>query len=241
MSGELLFLCATAASVGFVHALAGPDHYLPFITLARARRWSVVRTASVTLACGAGHVSGSIVLASLGIALGWSLGGLEHFEAWRGSLAGWLLVGFGLAYLAWGVRLAVRRRPHSHWHSHVDGTLHSHDHSHVGAHAHVHEAKETQRGRLRRLTPWALFVIFVLGPCEPLIPLLMVPSAARDWAGIALVAGSFAAATLATMTSVVLAGRLGAARLPDGAWQRWSHAVAGSVIALCGLAIQFGV
>ena len=54
------------------------------------------------------------------------------------------------------------------------------------------------------------------------------------------VAVAFAAATLATMTAVVLAGRLGAHRLPDGSWQRWSHAAAGLVIALCGLAIQVG-
>ncbi|MCP4205087.1 MAG: hypothetical protein GY769_24525 [bacterium] len=242
VSEELLFLGATAASVGFVHALVGPDHYLPFITLARARQWSAARTAGVTLACGAGHVAGSILLGSLGIALGWTLGGFERVEALRGALAGWLLLGFGLAYLAWGLRQAQRARPHSHWHSHADGTLHTHQHTHVAAHAHVHEStSEGRPGPIRRMTPWALFLIFVLGPCEPLIPLLMIPSSIRDWTGIAVVAAAFAVATLITMTSVVLAGRLGAARLPDGSWQRWAHASAGLVIALCGLAIQLGL
>ena len=242
MLDELVLLGATAASIGFVHVLVGPDHYLPFITLAQARRWSAARTASVTLACGVGHVAGSILLGSIGIAIGWSMGGLERIEALRGSLAGWLLLGFGLAYLAWGLRQAYRTRPHRHWHSHADGTIHTHEHRHVAEHAHVHQpAGETRPPTMRRITPWALFLIFVLGPCEPLIPLLMIPSSARDWAGILVVALAFSAATLVTMTSVVLAGRLGAARLPAGAWQRWAHAGAGLVIALCGLAIQLGL
>lgn len=241
MSENLLILGAAAASIGIVHTLAGPDHYLPFISLASARRWSAARTASVTLACGAGHVAGSILLATLGIALGWSLGGIQPIESWRGALAGWLLLGFGLAYLAWGIRQGLRKRPHSHWHSHDDGTLHSHEHQHVRGHAHLHAARGHQRSGLGALTPWALFLIFVLGPCEPLIPLLMLPAASRDWFAIALTAGAFAAATLVTMTAVVLAGRFTAARLPDGSWQRWSHAVAGFVIAACGLAIQLGL
>ncbi len=239
MSTDLLLLGGAAASIGVVHALAGPDHYLPFITLSRARSWSAGRTAGVTAICGVGHVAGSMLLASLGIALGWSLGGLERVEAWRGSLAGWLLLGFGLAYAAWGLRRARRLERHAHWHSHADGTVHSHEHSHVREHAHVHEAAEGSRAR--RLTPWVLFVIFVLGPCEPLIPLLMVPSAAHSWSGVLIVAGSFALTTLVTMVAVVLVGRYGAARLPDGAWQRWSHVGAGVVIALCGLAIHLGL
>ena len=241
MPGEILFLAFTAASVGFIHTLAGPDHYLPFISLAKARQWSLTRTAGITLACGVGHVVGSLLLTSLGIALGWSVGGLERIELWRGAVAGWLLIGFGLAYLAWGLRRAHRRRPHSHWHSHADATVHSHEHNHVAKHAHIHEATATPRGAIRRLTPWALFLIFILGPCEPLIPLLMLPAAARDWTGIAVIAGAFATATLVTMMVVVLAGRLGAARLPDGSWQRWTHATAGLVIVICGVGIQMGL
>lgn len=241
MSEGTLLLGATAAFVGFVHALAGPDHYLPFITLARARRWSARRTAGMTLACGSAHVAGSILLASLGVAFGWTLGGLERFDAWRGPLAAWLLIGFGLAYLAWGIRRAVRHRPHSHWHSHADGSIHSHEHAHVGDHAHLHEPSAARTGLMAKITPWALFLIFILGPCEPLIPMLMVPAASRDWIGIVLIAAAFALATLVTMTSVVLAGRAGAASLPAGSWQRWSHAAAGVVIAACGLAIHFGL
>ena len=39
VSGELSALCVTAASIGFLHTLFGPDHYLPFIVMAKAKGW----------------------------------------------------------------------------------------------------------------------------------------------------------------------------------------------------------
>jgi len=37
---EFVALCATAAGVGVIHTLLGPDHYLPFAAMARAGDWS---------------------------------------------------------------------------------------------------------------------------------------------------------------------------------------------------------
>ena len=91
----------------------------------------------------------------------------------RGNLAGWLLLGFGLAYLAWGVKRALRNQPHTHAHAHADGIVHDHAHAHSDEHAHPH----TDEARAASMTPWILFTIFVFGPCEPLIPLLMFPAA----------------------------------------------------------------
>lgn len=54
MSHELVILTVTAASVGLIHTLIGPDHYLPFIVLAKARNWSVLRTGWITFLCGLG-------------------------------------------------------------------------------------------------------------------------------------------------------------------------------------------
>ncbi|MCM2269568.1 MAG: hypothetical protein NDJ75_05660, partial [Thermoanaerobaculia bacterium] len=156
-------LIATAATIGVVHTLLGPDHYVPFIALARSRAWSLGKALGVTAVCGVGHVVGSIALGALGVAFGWALGGLVEIEAWRGATAGWLLFGVGLAYTAWGIRRALRRRPHEHLHAHRDGVLHRHGHDHHGAHAHPHLGVAG-----RWLGPWSLFVIFVLGPCEPL-------------------------------------------------------------------------
>jgi len=38
MSNELLILTGTAASIGFLHTVFGPDHYVPFVVMARANR-----------------------------------------------------------------------------------------------------------------------------------------------------------------------------------------------------------
>lgn len=60
MSQELTILTITAASIGLFHTLLGPDHYLPFIVMAKAGKWSLFKTAWVTFLCGIGHVGSSI-------------------------------------------------------------------------------------------------------------------------------------------------------------------------------------
>ena len=45
----MIYLLGTAAVIGLFHTLLGPDHYLPFIAMTKARRWSTARTALVTI------------------------------------------------------------------------------------------------------------------------------------------------------------------------------------------------
>lgn len=229
-------LLTLAATIALVHTLAGPDHYVPFIAMSRAGRWSLSKTVAVTLLCGIGHVIGSMALGGIGVALGLAGGTLDWIANSRGQLAGWLLIGFGLAYAAWGLRRAFRNRPHTHWHAHADGIVHSHQHVHRGDHTHVHaDAQKT-----RDLTPWVLFTIFVFGPCEPLIPLLMIPAAEHSVKNMALVAAVFSAVTLLTMTGIVLAGSVALARLPTIGLERHGPTLAGLAMVACGTAIQFG-
>ena len=55
------------------------------------------------------------------IALGVALSRLEIIESARGQWAGWLLIGFGIAYGSWGFDKALRSRTHGHLHAHEDG------------------------------------------------------------------------------------------------------------------------
>ena len=57
---EMYVLIMSAASLGVIHTLLGPDHYLPFIVLSKARNWSRPRTLWITFISGVGHVSGSV-------------------------------------------------------------------------------------------------------------------------------------------------------------------------------------
>ena len=167
------------------------------------------------------------------IALGVTVTRLQWIESARGSAAAWVMLALGLAYLAWGAKRALRRREHNHWHTHADGTVHCHRHGHHREHLHAHPH------RLESLSPWLLFVVFLLGPCEPLIPLLMVPAARSSLIELVAVVTVFGVVTLATMVAVVLIGVLGSSAIQVPALERWGHALAASVIVLAASGVLF--
>lgn len=209
MNEAIPILAGTAALIGFGHTLCGPDHYLPFIMLGKARNWSLPKTLWITFLCGLGHVLGSIAFGLIGVALGIALGKVELFEAWRGNMAAQALIIFGFTYCVWGLHRAFKNHPHKHPHQN------------------------------KTVTPWVLFTIFVLGPCEPLIPLIMYPAAEHSVIGMLLVAGIFAVTTIGTMMSVVLVSAWGIRFVKLGSMERFSHALAGATVCFSGLAIQF--
>jgi sulfite exporter TauE/SafE len=233
MTQETILLAGTAAAIGLGHTLLGPDHYVPFIALSRARKWGASKTALITLACGLGHVLSSVVLGFIGIALGAALFSLEAIESFRGSVAAWFLIIFGFTYFVWGIHRALRSRPHEHEHVHQDSGVHSHTHTHAAAHSHVHAGKSGS------VTPWVLFIIFIFGPCEPLIPLVMYPAAGHDMATVVIVTATFALATIATMLAMVLVSYYGLSKISFPKLERYSHALAGMAIFICGGAVKF--
>jgi hypothetical protein len=230
LTGFSLSVLAAAGVVAFLHTLLGPDHYLPFIVLSRARSWSTTRTLLVTAVCGLGHVASSVVLGGLGVVFGVAVARIEGVEGGRGDLAAWALVAFGLAYAVWGLRHALRTSQGIETHDH-HGHVHLHAHG-AGEHTHEH-------GLGSNLTFWALFLIFVLGPCEPLIPLFVLPASRGDWLLATATAAVFTVVTLITMMSLTAAVLVGAKQIRLGPLERWSHTLAGAVVAASGLAILF--
>jgi ABC-type nickel/cobalt efflux system permease component RcnA len=203
--------------------------------MARARRWTLTKTIWITALCGLGHVGSSILLGALGVVLGTSVTKLEGVEAFRGNLAAWLFIAFGGAYFLWGLYRAIKNRPHTHvhLHSHEDTEAHAHDHEHAEGHDHAHGSD------VKSITPWVLFTIFVLGPCEPLIPVLMYPAAKSNTWGLIAVTATFAIVTIATMLTLVVITTLGVNTLRLGRFERYTHAVAGAMIMLSGVGIVF--
>ena len=233
LSNHILVIAGTAVTLGFVHTVLGPDHYLPFIVMSRARNWSLPKTLFISFLCGLGHVLSSIVLGFAGIALGVAVLKLENIESFRGGVAAWLLIGFGFAYFIWGLHRAIKNRPHKHIHMHADGATHEHEHVHESDHAHVHEKKKTN------ITPWILFTVFVFGPCEPLIPLVMYPAANHNISGVILVALTFGLVTILTMLTIIAVMSLGVSFVKLGKLERYAHAIAGAMIFISGLSVQF--
>ena len=222
-------LLGTAASLAIVHTLIGIDHSLPLAALGRARGWALRRTLIVTGVCGAGHVASSVVLGAAGVGLGVATDSLLRLESARGELAAALLLGFGLTYTAWALwsRRPGRRR---------EG---------AAAGREPRAAAETgggsgQPGDIRGTTAWALFVVFVLGPCEPLIPLMVVPGLAGDWLAVAAVAAVFGLLTIAVMLAAVTAAWHGLGWIGHSARHRGeqlAHAAAGLVVTASGAAV----
>ena len=199
-------LLTLAVSVGIIHTVLGPDHYVPITALALDRRWGVSKTILATLLFGAAHVMSAFFLGLIGLYGAERLSFIRRFETFTGSSLGWLLMGLGLFMAVLGLRKAFR---------------------------------PSSKPSTTRMAPWILFIAFVLGPCEPLIPLLMIPAAHQGWPVLLSVTGIFSGATLATMMVFSVAGLKAAHRLPASFMNRWATAMAGASLLLCGAGVQF--
>ena len=204
-------LAGTAAAVGALHSLA-PDHWVPFIAVGRARGWSAARTAQVTLLCGFAHVTVSVVLGLVALRLGQGM--LEAFGTRLESVAGILLIGFGLAYGLWGLRRALAGRLHGHTHTHFD---------------HVHDPS--------RATVLGLVILFSVDPCVRLVPIVLA-AAPLGWGRLVGLIAIYEIATLGTMVAIVLVGRSGAFKGLQAPWlDRYGDALAGGLIVVTGVAV----
>ena len=226
-------LVVSAATLGVIHTLLGPDHYLPFIVLSQARKWTRSRTLWITFISGVGHVTGSVILGLVGIAMGISLGRLEAIEASRGSVVGWMLIAFGILYTAYGVYKYYKRGAHVHLPAFLRPRSIRHSDLHL---SNGDLAKEEDAGRI---TPWILFLIFVFGPCEVLIPMLVYLAAEQSGFGIFLVALVFGIATVGTMLLVVMLGYQGFSMVRFKGKEHQLHLFAGLVILAAGAGMQF--
>jgi sulfite exporter TauE/SafE len=218
-----LALVAAAFSVGSIHSLA-PDHWMPFAALARAERWSAARTAGITALCGLGHVTTSVGLGVASAFFGLQL--LEQHGRLE-SVAGFLLIAFGVIYGLLGLHRSVGSR----WHDH--GHAHPHWHARHGQHAADHVHTDPNEGRL---TAWTLFLLFCADPCVAVIPLVFA-AVPLGWPSALAVVAAYEAATIGTMVLLVLPARA-AAGVVRGEWaDRYGDALAGGVIAAVGIAV----
>ena len=218
MIPDTLIILGSAASVGFIHTILGPDHYLPLVAMAKTNGWSGPKTASYTAFCGFSHVLGTILIGSLVFLLGLAFFSIETVQSIRGDFAGWFLLLFGAIYLVWGVRWVIRKKRLKQDSKEV----------------------ELQATTFSRCTPFALFIFFILGPCEPLIPLMSLGTENTEVFFSILVVLAFCGTTVLTMLLCVMFFYYGISRFSFFMkWEDYMHATTGLIILLCGSAIQF--
>ena len=92
----------------------------------------------------------------------------------------------------------------------------------------------------KSITVWVVFIIFVLGPCEALLPILTASSVLGSSAVVSSTI-IFSVATIATMMLAVSLGMLGINALRFNRLEAYAHEIAGGTIMACGLAIICGL
>ena len=228
---ELHILLTTAMSLAFIHTLIGVDHYLPFVVLSRANNWSTKKTMLIVFSCGTGHVLSSVILGLVGITLAAGISLMVGIQEIRGDVATYFLIAFGLIYTIYGIRQSFKTKPHSH--ATLDGAGITHTHSENGEN---HKPGEQEAKRTTNIF-WGLFILFVLGPCEPLIPVLMYPAATHDTFTLISVITLFAVCTIATMLLITFLGIKSIRLLKLDKLERYSQVIAGSTLLLCGIGL----
>lgn len=226
---KLQILISTAAFLGFIHTLLGPDHYVPFIALSKARKWSMRQTLWITFFSGVGHILGSVVLGIFGVALGISLARIESIESMRGEITAWMFMVFGIFYFLYGIRKSFHEHNHTHQHF-IDK---------IWKKKHRLSAENLEESSEKGITPWILFLIFVFGPCEVLIPMLIYPAVEHNYWGIASVSTIFGIATISTMLLVVYFSLKGSKIIKIKNGEKHFHWIAGIIILSLGLGIKF--
>jgi sulfite exporter TauE/SafE len=220
-----LLLALSSCATAIIHALI-PDHWLPFALLARAGKWSDQRTLGLVALTGAIHVAVSIALGLLLAAAGES--GARRLASALGAsldtLAGGLMVLFGIGYGLW----AHRREARAHEHAHAPGDALS-----GPLHAHGHLLSRLTRGSL---TGGALVAVIGISPCVLLQPILFA-AASQGKGAAAAVALAFAAGTIGTMLLVTFVAMRGLRLLRLSFFTRFGDLLSGLVIAAIGLVV----
>jgi len=209
MHSSIWVLLLSTASVAFFHALA-PDHWMPFAAIGKAQKWSKFRLLWVTFISGLGHVGISIVFSIIGILLGFSLSNLKSIEGHRGEIVLWLLIGFGIAYMIWGLKKAK-----DHHHEHID----------------------EEKLKAKTVAVWTMFAIIILGPCEPLVPLVFL-GYNYGFMGVIAVSIIFSVITIIMMLLQSFLAFMGIQWIKNDLAERYAHAFAGLVIALTGALVM---
>ena len=204
----LLSLLGLGFATAFLHA-ALPTHWLPFVLVGRAQRWSLGRVLAAVAAAGLSHIAATALVGALivlaGLALDHWIGGLLPY------LSASLLFVFGAFYL---VR-AVIRGPQTAGGPQLD--LPGPAVSHAAAF-------------------WGLVVVMAISPGEVLLPFYL-SQAQEGLPVLAALTAAFAAGTVLGMALFTLLARVGWSVLRLERWARYEGAVLGLALIAIGLLV----
>ncbi|WP_426028119.1 hypothetical protein [Brevundimonas sp. TWP2-3-4b2] len=204
----ILSLLGAGFVTAFLHA-ALPTHWLPFVLVGRAQRWTLPRMLGAVTAAGLAHIVTTAVVGGLVVAAGlavdqWISGLLPH-------LAAVLLLLFGTFYLS----RALIRRP-------------------VPAGGAPLELAEPTVSHAAAF--WGLVAMMAVSPGEVLLPIYL-SQAEEGLAVLAALTVAFALGTVGGMAVFTLLARAGWSVLRLERWARYEGAVLGGALIVIGLLV----
>ncbi len=205
-SSLLVSLLLGGFVTAFLHA-ALPTHWLPFVLVGRAQRWSLATTLWSVLAAGLAHIAVTAVVGGLIVAAGLAL------DRWVAGVLPWLSAGLlfvlGLFYLA---RATVRKPLPA-----------------QGPELETPEPIVSQAAAF-----WGLVAVMAASPGEVLLPLYL-STAEEGLMVLALLTVVLAVGTVLGMAVFTTLARAGASILRLERWARYEGAILG--LALIGLGL----
>jgi len=176
-------LLAGLVVMSLIHAVL-PTHWLSFVLVARAQKWSRSRMIRLVLFSGLGHVTTTTLVGLLAALFGKAAhGAIERLHT---PLPAMILFAFGLYYIVVG----WRKGGHRHCtHDHTDDPL-----------------------RTDRLAVGALFLEMTLSPCETLIPVFFA-AGFLPWSELILMAVVTSLLTLLVVCTLAWIGFAGYSRI----------------------------
>lgn len=210
---NLNVLVISTIIIAFTHTFLGPDHYLPFIAFSKSKNWSLKKTLNITLFCGIIHLLSAFLIGFLAIYFKSSLENFAFFERIKSDITAWLLISFGIVYFVWGLNKVIKNKIY----------------------------KKSLTGSKKYLNSKTIYtfliIVFIIGPCEPLIPLVLFPSVSHSYSTLFLIATIFSITTIITMLSIVsLSFVKFNIKLKLNVYR---DVIAGFIIFICGVGIKF--
>ncbi|WP_305303574.1 hypothetical protein [Brevundimonas sp.] len=204
----ILSLLGVGFVTAFLHA-ALPTHWLPFVLVGRAQRWSLARMLGAVTAAGLAHIATTAVVGGLIVAAG------QAVDQWMSGLLPYLSATLLFLFGAFYLSRSLLRRP-------------------VPADGPPLEAVEPAGSHAAAF--WGLVVLMAASPGEVLLPIYL--SQAGEGLGVlAALTATFAVGTVAGMAVFTSAARAGWSVLRLERWARYEGAVLGGALILIGLLV----
>ncbi|OGF55590.1 MAG: hypothetical protein A2Z21_09175 [Candidatus Fraserbacteria bacterium RBG_16_55_9] len=202
---ETVVLTGAAATAAITHTLI-PDHWMPYVLMAQAKRWPMNKSLRVTGFGAIVHLSATTLLGILAAVVGSELS--KRYSAWAELVGGVLLISFGL-YFAWrGWRTFQRGRHH-------------HDHLHE-EHPHALERSD-----------FALGAILGSRPCAEALPIFFAASMLGVFSSLAAV-GAWVLVTVVSMLGIVWLSLKSLRHFRLDFFEKYGELSSGLLIALVG-------